>query len=208
MRGSNKTLSHVPQLKALYEESEKRLKDVDRFVTFCKKRLSRVLKVRETPSVELQTAIAVCKIRAVETAIELTFRLKQEVGSYALMDEASFKNSDFLQCCKFAEGDSRILSQKLARDAFSGFLKQNSARSIREASICESIRRQIQKYKEDRDGKYNKIDAWDSCWEDVYALADAICDRVMRENDFEGDDNGNDESSKFTKSTPSLVSRL
>ena len=208
MRGSNKTLSHVPQLKALYEESEKRLKDVDRFVTFCKKRLSRVLKVRETPSVELQTAIAVCKIRAVETAIELTFRLKQEVGSYALMDEASFKNSDFLQCCKFAEGDSRILSQKLARDAFSGFLKQNSARSIREASICESIRRQIQKYKEDRDGKYNKIDAWDSCWEDVYALADAICDRVMRENDFEGDDDGKDESSNFTKSTPSLVSRL
>ena len=59
-----------------------------------------------------------------ETAIELTFRLKkQEVGSYALMDEASFKNSDFLQCCKFAEGDSRILSQKLARDVFSGFLK-------------------------------------------------------------------------------------
>ena len=50
-----------------------------------------------------------------ETAIELTFRLKQEVGSYALMDEASFKNSDFLQCCKFAEGDSRILSQKVSQ---------------------------------------------------------------------------------------------
>jgi acyl-CoA oxidase len=211
MRGTNKTLSHVPQLKALYEEAENRLKKVDAFVTFCKKRLSQVLKVRETPSVELQTAIAVCKIRAVETAIELTFRLKQEVGSYALMDEASFKNSDFLQCCKFAEGDSRILSQKLARDAFSGFLKQNSARSIREASICESIRRQIQKYKEDRGGTYNKIDAWDSCWEDVYELANAICDRVMRENDFEEADehgeNGN-KSGNFTKSNPSLVSRL
>ena len=49
------------------------------FVALCKDRLSRVLKARGTPTVELQTAIAVCKIRAVETAIELTFRLKQEV---------------------------------------------------------------------------------------------------------------------------------
>ena len=209
MRGTNKTLSHVPQLKALYEEAERRLKEMSAFVALCKDRLSRVLKARGTPTVELQTAIAVCKIRAVETAIELTFRLKQEVGSYALMDEASFKNSDFLQCCKFAEGDSRILSQKLARDVFSGFLKQNSARSIREASLCESIRRQIQKYKEDRGGKYNKIDAWDSCWKDVYALSDAICDRVLKENQFQGGEEGsNSHGGAFAKSNPSLVSRL
>ena len=54
--------------------------------------------------------------QAVESSIDLCFRLKQEVGSFALMDDAGFKHMDFLQCCKFAEGDSRILMQKLARD--------------------------------------------------------------------------------------------
>ena len=36
------------------------------------------------------------------------------------MDEASFKNSDFCSVVNL-KGDSRILSQKLARDVFSGF---------------------------------------------------------------------------------------
>ena len=40
MRGTNKTLSHVPQLKALYEEAETRLKEMSAFVTLCKDRLS------------------------------------------------------------------------------------------------------------------------------------------------------------------------
>lgn len=203
MRGTNKTLSFVPQLKALYEEADKRLTEINAFVVFCKKQLIKVLKVRGTPSLELQTAIAVCKIRAVEIAIELTFRLKQEVGSYALMSTARFANSDFLQCCKFAEGDSRILSQKLSRDVFSAYLRENQARSMREASICESIRRQIKKFRDDRNGEYNKIDAWDSCWKEVYDLADAVCERVMGESDFEVDDSGNDQ-----KTNPSLYARL
>jgi acyl-CoA oxidase len=61
-------------------------------------------------------AIAVGKVRAVEGAITLCFALKQEVGSYALMAGSGFEQLDFLQCCKFAEGDSRILMQKMARD--------------------------------------------------------------------------------------------
>ena len=61
------------------------------------------------PSTELTDAIAVAKVRAVDESIELCFRLKQEVGSYALMAGSGFEQMDFLQCCKFAEGDSRIL---------------------------------------------------------------------------------------------------
>ena len=40
-----------------------------------------------------------------EDSIEMTHRLKQEVGSFALMADAGFMHLDFLQCCKFAEGD-------------------------------------------------------------------------------------------------------
>jgi acyl-CoA oxidase len=45
----------------------------------------------------LQRAIAVAKVQAVEIAIWLCFRLKQEVGSYALMVGSGFEMSDFLQ---------------------------------------------------------------------------------------------------------------
>ena len=41
--------------------------------------------------------------------------LCSQVGSYALMRDSGFAQTDFLQCCKFAEGDSRILLQKMAR---------------------------------------------------------------------------------------------
>ena len=38
-----------------------------------------------------------------------------QVGSYALMGSSGFKHLDFLNCCKFAEGDSRVLMQKMVR---------------------------------------------------------------------------------------------
>jgi hypothetical protein len=55
-------------------------------------------------------------VKAVEECISLTHQLRNEVGSFALMRHSGFAQTDFLQCCKFAEGDSRILLQKMARD--------------------------------------------------------------------------------------------
>lgn len=43
----------------------------------------------------------------VSADLMLLHRLKQEVGSYALMGDSGFVHLDFLNCCKFAEGDSR-----------------------------------------------------------------------------------------------------
>ena len=40
--------------------------------------------------------IARGKIICVEKSIDLCFRLKQEVGSYALMNETGFEHMDFL----------------------------------------------------------------------------------------------------------------
>lgn len=40
-----------------------------------------------------------------------SINLMQEVGSFALMAGTGFERTDYLQCCKFAEGDSRILMQ-------------------------------------------------------------------------------------------------
>lgn len=59
-----------------------------------------------------------------EESISLVHQLRNEVGSYALMAESGFGQADFLQCCKFAEGDSRILMQKMARDRMRVYEKQ------------------------------------------------------------------------------------
>ena len=40
------------------------------------------------------------QVRCIETSIELCHRLKQEVGSFALMAGTGFERLDYLQCCK------------------------------------------------------------------------------------------------------------
>lgn len=54
-------------------------------------------------------AVAVAKVRAVETVIQLCFKLKQAVGSYALMLGSGFEHLDAMQVAKFAEGESFVL---------------------------------------------------------------------------------------------------
>jgi len=116
-------LSSIPQLVDLYEEADATFAKLDSFVGACEKELSACLTADKIPSTKLVEAIAVAKVQAVETTIALCFRLKQDVGSFALMGGTGFEQMDFLQCCKFAEGDSRILMQKMARDRLRAFAK-------------------------------------------------------------------------------------
>ena len=74
------------------------------FLNICEEKLNLCLKSNKLPDIDLIEAIAVAKVKAVEDSIEMSFRLKQEVGSYALMEGSGFEQMDFLQCCKFAEG--------------------------------------------------------------------------------------------------------
>jgi hypothetical protein len=59
------------------------------------------------------------------------------------MADGGFKHLDFLQCCKFAEGDSRILMQKMARDRLKQFSDKNTADftadEVRAMSICSLL---------------------------------------------------------------------
>lgn len=186
MRGKSPLLSDVPQLKALYNEGFSTLDRLDAYVKSCEEELNECLRSKRIPQAVLVQAIAVAKIKAVEASIDLCFRLKQEVGSYALMGGTGFDNMDFLQCCKFAEGDSRILSQKLARDCFGAF-KRNDAKSptgVRseiELELCQRIDAVV----EDAHGSnLGKIESWDCAWREVYQLAEVICERVMHERNF------------------------
>lgn len=76
-----------------------------------------------------------------EESISLTHQLRNEVGSFALMRDSGFAQTDFLQCCKFAEGDSRILMQKMARDRMRLFEKgvEPGASESEEAKLCADL---------------------------------------------------------------------
>jgi len=113
---TNAILSDVPQLAALYDRADRDLTDMEEFVGEVESQLCRCLSESKIPSAELVEAIAVCKIRGVGLATELCFKLQQEVGSFALLGGGGFEHLDMLLCCKFAEGDERILMQKMARD--------------------------------------------------------------------------------------------
>ena len=171
-------LSDIPQLKALYEENDKAMAELDHFVGTCEAALASCLRHDLVPPPRLTEAIATCKVQAVDTSIDFCFRLKQEVGSFALMDDAGFKHMDFLQCCKFAEGDSRILMTKMSRDALKSFAKNGPPGDEDEAALCKSLAAGIKGNAEKGMGKQ---EAWDEEWRTVYELAGAVMRRIRRE---------------------------
>jgi len=160
-------LSDIPQLKSLYETTAREAETIELFVAKCEEDLSVALTDDKMPSKELVEAIAAAKVAAVEMSIDHCFRLKQEVGSYALMHGTGFEQMDFLQCCKFAEGDSRILMQKMARDTFRDYQKD---RTLPEplSKQCEVLAAAI---KSSVKSGTKQQAAWDEQWELVYKLA-------------------------------------
>ena len=177
-------LSGIPQLRHLFAEAEERAAKVEAFVGRCEDRLTPLLRSGELPGADLTQAIATAKVKAVETSIDLCWRLKQEVGSYALMGSSGFKHLDFLNCCKFAEGDSRVLMQKMARDRLRQFAKERKAQRTPPAShaaeveLCARLGAAMAAAKGD---KALELVLWDDNWQTVYALAEATMARTMSE---------------------------
>ena len=107
-----------------------------------------------------------------------------QVGSYALMGSSGFAHLDFLSCCKFAEGDSRVLMQKMARDRLKQFGRDAKARATPPAShatevaICAQLARALAAAEGD---KAVELELWDENWQAVYALAEATMARTMEE---------------------------
>jgi len=169
------TLGSIPHIGALFKEANQTLALLEDYCLRVERDLSKTLEKNEIPSARIVQALAVAKITAVENAISLSFRLKQEVGSYALMGGTGFEHLDFLQCCKFAEGDSRILMHKLARDqvkSFSSGVKGSTSGSERENELCQELMMKVAS-----GGK----DGWDSSWKIVFDLASTIQRRVISE---------------------------
>ena len=176
---SDATLSGIPQLRALFEEAEAAGASLDAFVSRCEERLTPLLAAGQLPDPALAHAIATAKVKAVEASIDLCWRLKQEVGSYALMGSSGFVHLDFLNCCKFAEGDSRILMLKMARDSLKSAKKGKSAQmSAEEMRLCSALGGALSIANGD---KAKEAQLWDDNWRTVYELAEASMARSMDE---------------------------
>ena len=82
---------------------------------------------------------------------------------------------------KFAEGDSRILMQKLARDRFRRFAADATSGSSAtsddspEEQACAAVAAKMKAH------GGTSFEAWEGAWEEVYGLADAVMERIVRE---------------------------
>lgn len=190
--GAHKNLASVPHIADMMERLEAGLLEQRQFSDAVELQLHPYLQKDELPPAKLGEAIGVAKIRGVGTALNCVRELQAEVGSHALMagpGHSGFLFGDFLLVTKFAEGDSRILMQKMARDRLREFQKGGwgammqrislDAAGRAEAALCMKIGRAMSAAKP---GDIEALMvAWDGQWRSIYELADLICDRHIRE---------------------------
>jgi len=177
-------LSNIPHIQSLYNKANQEAHVLDAFVGECEKRLCDCLRHDTLPSMDLVEAIAVAKVKCVENSIRACHQLQQDIGSYALMAGTGFENIDFLTCCKFAEGDSRILQQKMSRDRMKLFQKGNDRPKgvhakdwEQESAACAELQNKMAHLIMEQG--VEKHVAWDRCFEDVYSLSELIMARTM-----------------------------
>lgn len=177
------TLSRVPQLRALYDAADAREARTGRFLAEVEAKLCDVLRTGGRPDAGLVEAVAAAKVSAVDEAIEYCHRLRQEVGSYALMAGTGFEHTDFLQCCKFAEGDSRVLMMKVARDRVKRFAELAKTRtavppgtSPREAAAAGEL---VEALARERERGVSSAAAWERHWDKAYDLAGLAIENIV-----------------------------
>jgi len=175
-------------MKNVLRESYEELDRMMAFTAGVESELNECLKNGTIPDAELVEKIAVCKIKCIEVAVERVHQLRLEVGSYALMHDTGFELVDMLLCCKFAEGDSRILQQKLARDRLRKLQRSGVSGEIGDMFVGRAFSESVNALKlaqklapAGRDIK--KLgELMDEHWSDIYELADQICERHINDS--------------------------
>ena len=92
MPGGDVPLGKLPQLDAIFTEASKEMARLERYSSLVESELADCLRRKGIPGPDLVERIAVAKIGLVEKSLQLCFRLKQEVGSYALMVGTGFEH--------------------------------------------------------------------------------------------------------------------
>jgi len=173
-KGERQALAVIPQVNSVLTKGIKQLNELNSFVNAVKIETCKYLQGSLPMSQRLQQVISCCKVLGVDSSIELCHNLKQEMGSYALMSVSGFGQTDFLQGCKFAEGDNRVLQLKMARDALN-YIKKLVGK---ERKVAEMLQQQIDLLMGQNGG--DKFAAWNESWELSYELARIHCLQIMQ----------------------------
>jgi hypothetical protein len=116
-------LYHVKQF---INNSNKNFKKYSKFINYVKNKYCNCILQNKNPNDDLIESMLISKVICTNYAINQTFQLKKIIGSRALLEKNGFgKQLDILFCCLFAEGDNKILLQKIARDNINKLFKQN-----------------------------------------------------------------------------------
>lgn len=183
---SQPSLSEIPHVAAIFAEGEAQLDVLERYNASVEKKLNKVLREKTIPDQTLVELIAVSKIKSVQTGITLTDKLGREVGSYALMASGGFGSTHWLYMCQFAEGDTRILMQKLARDSMKSFQKSSWTATGKEMVFGTSAEQQEMKCRfqltRALSAGATPVEAgrlWNENFQLVYQLAEAVCAKYI-----------------------------
>jgi acyl-CoA oxidase len=189
--GTRITLASLPHICAIFSRCDRDLNEQEDFCLRVESALKPFLKQDLLVPAPLAEAISVAKIRGVHVALRCCRLLQEELGSHALMagdGHCGFVHSDILLCAKFAEGDSRMLMQKLARDHLKQFQARGSMAVFdrfsldphvrAEAALCMKIGGKLRAAAASGvvQAVYNE---WNRSWEDIYALANVVCDKHL-----------------------------
>lgn len=110
-------LAELPYMEKVFQRVRAGLNIHKAFLLLLQTQLSDSIEAGEDPPRDLVTMIAAAKVESVEFAINSVALLRRNVGAFGLMAASPFgSNNDILLCCRFAEGDSRVLQQLITRD--------------------------------------------------------------------------------------------
>lgn len=110
-------LGELPYMDAIFQRVQGGLNVYKAFLLWLQMEFAGAVEHGHEPSRDLVTLIAAAKVEAVEFAINSLGLLRRNVGSFGLMAVSPFgPDNDILLCCRFAEGDSRVLQQMITRD--------------------------------------------------------------------------------------------
>lgn len=152
------------------------LDTLDTFVRKIEAQLCQCLLRNIVPPASLQQAIAVAKVESVETCIDFCSAMEYR-------EESEYKNglgeSDFLLCCKYAEGESHMLMQKMARDILTHHA--TGIEVAEEGTVDAALQKLQRELVHIQIGSGSTLlNAWRNSSEHVYNLADAHMDGVLK----------------------------
>jgi len=129
---------------------------------------------QQEPKERTLQAISVLKVEAVEICIEIMATIETPNNCNL------FLGHDFLKCCKFAEGDTNALMQKMTRDLIHRNSSNSSSKALSKQvdAALDDLQRELMLI--EQGNGCSSAEAWDRCGELVYVVAEAHMDEILQ----------------------------